>query len=267
MIPKTPAPRKKLGQNFLQNKYYAQKIVSALPINEQDIIFEIGPGPGILTQYIYPVAKKFIACEIDPRWILHLKNHFPGKYTLLEENILNISFEQLYRTYKQKIKVIGNIPYNITSPILFTLFDQSRFISEAVLMVQKEIAERLTASPKTKAYGILTVMLGSKTRIQPLFNISRKNFFPMPKVDSTVIKLDFQEKIDGVNDENLFRTIVRQTFNTRRKILHNSLKKIVNSDILAKLSSVSLSARPEELTIAEFKRLSNEIHHLTVQQS
>jgi 16S rRNA (adenine1518-N6/adenine1519-N6)-dimethyltransferase len=261
-------PRKKYGQHFLQNKFYAQKIVSALQISERDVILEIGPGSGMLTQYIYLLPKKkFIACEIDPQWSIHLKNQFPDHLTLLEDTILNISFERIYGTFHTKIKVIGNIPYNITTPILFALFDQSCYLSEAVLMVQKEIAERLTASPKTKAYGILTVMLGSKTQIQRLFNVSRKNFFPMPNVDSTVIKLIFQDKIDDVIDEHLFRKIVRYSFNTRRKMLHNSLKKLVNSDILSAISSVSLKARPEELTITDFKRLSNEMHHLMVTKS
>jgi len=191
---------------------------------------------------------------------------YPQKITFLEQNILNLSFKLLYDRYKTRIKVIGNIPYHITSPILFALFDQSSYISEAVLMVQKEMADRLTASPRSKEYGILTVLLGSKTKIRRILDVSRKNFFPKPNVDSTVIKLFFKDEIEDVSDEALFRQIVRQSFNTRRKMLHNSLKKILNSDILDKISSVSLTARPEELTIADFKNLTNEIYQKTVQK-
>jgi 16S rRNA (adenine1518-N6/adenine1519-N6)-dimethyltransferase len=260
MPDKLPLLRRKYSQNFLQNKTYALKIVEAIHVEKNDVVLEIGPGSGILTQFLYPLEKKLLlACEIDPHWITHLQEIYPENITFLNESILNISFKNLFDRYKTKIKVIGNIPYNITTPILFSLFDQSPYISSAVLMVQKEIADRLTASPKSKEYGILTVLLGSKTGIRRLLSVSRGNFIPRPKVDSTVIEIEFKEKIDGVLDEDLYRLIVRHTFNTRRKMLHNSLKKILNSDILDAITSVALTARPEELSIDAFKRLTNEI--------
>jgi 16S rRNA (adenine1518-N6/adenine1519-N6)-dimethyltransferase len=263
-----PLPRKRYSQNFLQNNAYALKIVEALQITQNDVILEIGPGSGVLTRYIYPLAKKsFFVCEIDPRWIAYLQNIYTEKITFLKQDILDLSFKALSDRFKKRIKVIGNIPYHITSPILFALFDQSRYISQAVLMVQKEIADRLTASPRNKEYGILTVLIGSKTEIYPMFNVSSKNFFPKPKVDSTVLKLLFKEKNEDVFDEDLFRLIIRQSFNTRRKMLHNSLKRILNSDILNKISSIPLTARPEELTIADFKKLANEVHQMTVKKS
>ena len=268
MINKLPPLRRKFSQNFLQNKTVARQIVEALGVKENDIILEIGPGSGVLTQYLYPLNKhSFFACEIDPRWIAHLQSIYTRDITLLEQSILDISFANLYKKFKSKIKVIGNIPYNITSPILFALFEQSAYISQAVLMVQKEIADRLTAVPGTKAYGILTVLLGSKTEIQRLFTVSRKNFLPRPKVDSAVIRLTFNEHIEGIVNEELFRQIVRHTFNTRRKMLHNSLKKFLNSDILETITSVRMTARPEELNIEAFKRLSNEIAQKTVHKS
>lgn len=260
MTEKLPPLRRRYSQNFLQNKIYARQIVEALRITRNDVILEIGPGSGVLTQYLYPIRKQsLIVCEIDPEWIAHLQSIFPDDITILKENILNISFEQLSKESGTKLKVIGNIPYHITSPILFSLFEQSPYISEAVLMVQKEIADRLIAAPRTKAYGILTVLLGSKTEIKRLFNVSRKNFFPRPTVDSSVIRLTFNNKIEGLNDEDLFKKIVRHTFNTRRKMLQNSLKKFLKSDILQELTCVPLTSRPEELSIDAFKQLANEI--------
>jgi 16S rRNA (adenine1518-N6/adenine1519-N6)-dimethyltransferase len=263
-----PVLRKRYSQNFLQNNTFAQQIVETLQITNNDVILEIGAGSGVLTRYIYPLAKRsFFVCEIDPRWIAHLRNMYTERITFLEQNILNVSFESLFNQFKTRIKVIGNIPYHITSPILFALTDQSPFISQAVLMVQKEIADRLTAAPRSKEYGILTVLIGSKATIRRIRNVSRKNFFPKPKVDSTVLELIFKHKIEDVSDETLFRQIVRQSFNTRRKMLHNSLKRILNTDILDQITSVPLTARPEELTIADFKKLANEIHHKMVAKS
>ncbi len=252
-------PLKKFGQNFLTQPAIAKKIVDSLDISAEDAIIEIGPGPGALSRFIS--AKNpahYTAIEIDARWAEHIRELFPGKIDILSEDFLKFDLERIYAAHAS-VKVIGNIPYNITSPILFKLLDAHRHIKASVIMMQKEVARRIVGEPNSKAYGILSVLMQTFATPQLLFDVGRQNFKPAPKVDSSIIRFDYIKQIPGLNDPVLFRKIVRGAFNQRRKMLRNSLSRIFDRSIVYSLSSVAIDRRPDSLSRDEFIMLANEL--------
>lgn len=271
-MPEFPYPKKRFGQNFLTNKSYAKKIVDSLEIESQDSVIEIGPGRGILTRIL--IEKKcdsLFAIEIDNQLSEYLQKEYGSSIKIYNEDFLSFSFSDIFNKTNSPVKIIGNIPYNITSPIIFHILDNKEYISYAVLMVQKEVAERLVAKKDTKEYGILTVMVNSQCEVENLFSINRKNFHPSPNVDSAVIKLNLintknetEQNSEKFTPElnKLFKHIVQSTFNYRRKMLKNSLKMIFEDRILENIKSVPLNARPENLSIEDFKNLTFEICHI-----
>jgi len=259
-------PLKKLGQNFLQNKYYAERIVESLSCEENDIILEIGAGKGVLTELLLGEKyKKLSVIEIDHRLVKILEEKFSPGLTIIRDSILKVSIEQI--ADGDRIKIIGNIPYNITSDIIFKIVDNFKYVKRAVLMVQKEVANRLIAEIKTKDYGILTVLVGFHCRVQRLFDVNRESFYPIPNVDSSVICLDFDVIQKTDTDYRLLKKIVKTGFNFRRKMLRNSLKNLLSSSDIDTISSISLDRRPEELSIEDFIILTNEISSKSVQTS
>jgi len=251
-------PLKKFGQNFLKSDYFAERIVDSLNCEENDVIVEIGPGKGVLTELLIKKEHKNLSViEIDKRLANLLAEKFPTDLNIIEDNILNVSFDQL--ASKNRIKVIGNIPYNITSDIIFKLIGNNQYIERAVLMIQKEVANRLVAKTKTKDYGLLTILVGFHSEVRKLFDVNRENFYPVPNVDSSVVCLDFKAREESNFDYDLFRRIVKTGFNARRKMLRNTLKNLQISYDINNISSISLDKRPEELSIEEFKLLTNEI--------
>ena len=256
-------PLKKFGQNFLNNTFYSKKIVEALECQEKDILLEIGAGTGALTDIL--IKQKFnrlTVLEIDIRLTDLLQQKYGSRISVLNKSILDFSFDELSKN--SRIKVIGNIPYNITSDIILKIIENHAFIKRAVIMVQKEVADRLVAETRTKDYGILTVFIKCHGEINRVLDVSRDNFYPVPNVDSAVISFDLFEKIDGIADYNLFRKVVRICFNNRRKMLRNSLKKILDNQDINEIKSVQLDLRPEELTVQDFKTLSNEISEINL---
>ena len=252
-------PKKRFGQNFLTNKHYAAKIVDSIEISESDTVIEIGPGRGVLTEIISTKnCQKRIAVEIDTELAEQLQAIFTN-IEFLQQDILSFSFGELFKQSKNKLKVVGNIPYNITSPIIFQLLDNSSYISQAVLMIQKEVAERLIAEKDSKEYGILTVLVNAQAKVEKLFVVNRNNFYPQPKVDSMVIRLQFLKDDSEIDNYALFKKIVKATFNNRRKMLKNSLSKIVEDQNLNKIKSVPLNLRPENLSVNDFSNLANEV--------
>jgi 16S rRNA (adenine1518-N6/adenine1519-N6)-dimethyltransferase len=251
-------PLKKFSQNFLQNTYIAEKIVESLNCESDDVVVEIGGGTGVLTEHlVHQKYKNLIVNEVDPRLARVLKEKFSDNLVIIQNSFLKMSIAQFAGT--DRIKVIGNIPYHITSDIIFKLIDNSRYLNRAVLMVQKEVAERLIAGPVSKDYGILTIFTALYCTVQRLFNVDREDFYPIPNVDSSVVVLDFHKIHDESIDYRLFKSIVRAGFTGRRKMLRNSLKKVFSEDTLKGIASVSLNRRPEELTIEEFKMLTKEL--------
>ena len=242
--------RKKWGQNFLVDNNLLKKIAHTINPKPDNCILEIGPGEGALTEKIFPEVKEMIGVEIDPLLIDKLKNHELLKnLNVIKGDVLFYDINELPIT--NPVRVIGNIPYNITTPIIFWLIEQLDYWEDAFLMVQKEVANRLVAKVSTKSYGRLTVMVGAYIDIKSKFIIPPDVFIPKPKVDSAFIHLT--KKPNPLIDDNKyikFNKIVSASFNQRRKMLKNSLKSWEFSDQITE--RINLSRRPETLTIEEF---------------
>jgi 16S rRNA (adenine1518-N6/adenine1519-N6)-dimethyltransferase len=254
MSKKTDHPfRKKWGQNFLADRNLLDKIVRTIDPKKSDSILEIGPGEGALTELIYPIVKEMVAIEIDPMLIEHLKNRESLKgLNIVHGDVLLQDIENL--PVKNLVRVIGNIPYNITSPIIFWLIEQLHFWDDAFIMMQKEVAERLSAVVGTKAYGRFTVVTGAYLNMEYCFTIPPDVFIPKPKVDSAIIRFTKKEN-PLISDEKYmrFNKLVSAAFSQRRKMLRNTLK---GWDIHPDLKKqINFTRRPETLTIEEFVTL------------
>lgn len=247
-------PKKSLGQNFLRDENVARNIIDSLHLRADDVVVEIGPGQGALTKYLAARCTKLVAIEVDERAIRLLSETFADNIELVHADVLTVSLRALFLKEKRRLRVVGNIPYHITSEILFWLFDQHDAIEDATLMVQLEVARRFIAQTETKDYGILTVLLAYYTEPSLLFKVSRNSFFPRPEVDSAIVRLQFREKLRQC-DRELLTAVVRSTFGKRRKTLRNGLRYMGFDS--AHLDSVpfDLTKRPEELALDEFLNL------------
>ena len=250
--------KKSLGQNFLIDQNIQKKIVNSLSCKEKDqLIFEIGPGRGALTEHLLELNKELILVEFDSDLAEYWKNKKLDNVKIFNSDILNIDLTKLHINHNNKlIHVIGNIPYNITSPILFHLFDHRTVISEAVIMMQKEVAERIVASPNSKEYGILSVQSQFFSNVKKLFNVPSSVFKPRPNVDSTVLHFDFNKEINPEIDLTFFKNIVRTSFNHRRKMLRSTLKGF--SEDLS-LIDFDFTKRPEDLSVEDFIFLTSKL--------
>jgi 16S rRNA (adenine1518-N6/adenine1519-N6)-dimethyltransferase len=254
-------PLKRFGQNFLIQPTVADKIISVLNISAGDCVIEIGPGTGVLTEgIIHKSPAKYFAIEIDRNLAAFLREKFIDKVTIFEQDFLEWDFSVVSTC--DSVKVIGNIPYNITSPILFRLTDYHSKLDSAVIMMQKEVAKRVAAFPGNKDYGILSIMMQTYADITYLFEIAAANFKPMPQVDSAVVKFNFIRQPEGIDNPDLFKRIVRSVFNNRRKMLRNTLSRIFPKTVVSSLSLFDLTKRPEELSLSDFKALANKVNSL-----
>jgi 16S rRNA (adenine1518-N6/adenine1519-N6)-dimethyltransferase len=262
-------PKKFLGQNFLVDDNISKKIVKLLDITPEDFIIEIGPGYGSLTKHIIPEADDYLAVEIDKGITENLKtgllkNEQEKNHNIISKDFLKFDFENdtdLYNTRKKQIKISGNIPYNITTEVLFRLFENKKKISIAILMIQKEVANRLTAKKDTKEYGILAVMTQFNSDVKVLFNVPPTAFFPKPNVNSSVIELNFRKEKYQVKDYELLRSLVRSSFGKRRKTMKNSLKDFFEKNkIDLKEINFDFSRRAENVSVEEFVTLANGIY-------
>jgi 16S rRNA (adenine1518-N6/adenine1519-N6)-dimethyltransferase len=261
-------PLKKYGQSFLIDDQVFRKIVDAGHLNPEDTVVEIGAGLGVMTGLIAERVSKVIAVEVDSHLIDILREnlHEKGNVEILHRDILTYDYSTTDPLLpERKIKVMGNIPYNITSEILFHLLKFRRRIHSAVLLMQKEVAERLTADPGTKAYGIPSVILSMYADLGTLFHVSNQSFYPVPAVQSSLLSLVFREEPRyPLKDEEFFRLLVRASFAQRRKTLLNNLKSFrkiekTTEEIGAILATLSIDGtrRAESLTLAEFAALAN----------
>lgn len=245
--------RKKWGQNFLADTNLLDKIVRAVDPADTDRILEIGPGEGALTERLLSRVKKMAAVEIDPRLVEYLSEREALKgCEIIHGDILMQELNSL--AVEGPLRIMGNIPYNITSPILFWLIDQRRYWTDAFIMIQKEVADRLAAGPGTKAYGRLTVMVGAFLDVKVCFTIPPEVFLPKPKVDSALITLRKKSEALITDDKFAgFEKIVGAAFSKRRKMLRNSLAGFKLAETGRK--KIDLARRPETLTIEEFVSL------------
>lgn len=256
-------PNKKLSQHFLIQPSIAARIVDQMGIQTGDVILEIGPGEGILTEFLLKSrAEKIIGIEIDTRLILWLKERFYGirRFQLIEGDFLKFDLSTI-ASERKRIRVVGNLPYKITSSILFHILSFKEKIQDITVMVQKEVGDRIMSELGSKKYGIPSIIFQYFYEIRKLFSIHRKSFFPAPKVDSIVIQLKFRDKVlYKLEDLDYFIRIVKTSFNQRRKMLKNSLKSFFNDErILQEINY--LNKRPEDLSVREFVDLSNHLFY------
>lgn len=218
-------PKKSLGQHFLSDQNIIAKIAEAIPAEEGHRVIEIGPGTGALTEVLLERFDDVLAVELDQRAIEVLNEQYPG-LVVHHQNVLDVDWQEL-SIGKAKTHVIGNLPYYITSQILFSLLESRCLFADAILMMQKEVAERLVADIRTKDYGILSVQTQLMSSPEILFPVSRHCFSPPPNVESAMVKLTFDKGELSCTDAHL-KTVVRTAFNQRRKKLSNALKPIVD---------------------------------------
>ncbi len=256
-------PRKRLGQHFLQDPSIADRIIAQARFSNTDVAIEVGAGLGALTIPILAHVSHVVAVEKDPLLIAILKERLPlkekEKITLVTEDMLKLPVKEIYDKFNQKLKILGNLPYNISSPFLKKLMDNRNYIKTAILMFQYEFAQRLAAGPRKKEYGGLSVITQYCARVSPLMRVKREAFYPKPKVDSMVVEIDFEKPYPSrAEDELLFQRIVKAAFSHRRKTILNSLERglvPVSREILEQALEKCLidpKRRAETLSIDEY---------------
>ncbi len=269
-------PYKGRGQHFLVQGGIVRKIVDVAALKDGDTVVEIGPGTGVLTQSLMeqPNRVMVIAIESDRKLAQLVSNKFDkviseGELEVVFANALKFDFHALGERVGKKFTVVANLPYNISTEMIFKLLDAGQHIDKFVLMLQKEVAERLTANPGTKKYGALTVMASLLSKISLQFVVGRGNFYPAPNVDSAVVLFEIRPApLTDVVDLKVFKGIVRASFNNRRKTLRNALKsipEIVPADAVEEVgeaAGIDLNRRGETLSVEEFGSLSDAITNL-----
>lgn len=262
---------KSLGQNFLIDKNIIDKICDGAEIKESDQIIEIGPGIGTLTQELCKRAKRVVAIEIDKNLFPILNDNLSNydNFHLVEGDVLKIDLNVLISEHFDddgEVKVVANLPYYITTPIIMKLLEEKIKVSKIVVMVQKEVALRMKAKPGSKDYGALSIAVQYYSKPEIIVNVPKNVFMPRPNVDSTVIMLDVYEKpIVKVQDENLLFKVVKAAFGKRRKTLVNALSSsqlgIDKEDLISILNrcNIDVKARAESLSLDEFAKITNSI--------
>ncbi|PCJ77996.1 MAG: 16S rRNA (adenine(1518)-N(6)/adenine(1519)-N(6))-dimethyltransferase [Flavobacteriales bacterium] len=245
-------PKKHLGQHFLTDQNIAKKVVDSLSKDDCKNVIEIGPGMGVLTQYLLKENLNLKVIEIDKQSVDYLQNNFPElKENLIHADFLKLEIKDLYQT---QFKIIGNFPFNISSPILFKVLDNRELVVEVVGMLQKEVAERISAKHGSKTYGILSVLLQAFFEVEYLFTVSENVFNPPPRVKSAVIRLTRKDNFTLDCNEDQFRKVVKAGFSHRRKTLRNALKSsiFVHPKIL---DDPIFDNRAEQLSVTDFVEL------------
>lgn len=249
-------PKKSLGQHFLRDMDIARSTADTISGYKDIPVLEIGPGMGVLTQFLIEAGHDLTVVELDRESVTYLEEHFPQlKGRIIGEDFLKLKLDQLF---PGQFCVIGNYPYNISSQIFFKVIDYRDHIPCCSGMIQKEVAERMAASPGNKTYGILSVLMQAWYDIEYLFTVPEHVFNPPPKVKSAVIKMtrNTTQKLDC--DEILFKRVVKTSFNQRRKTLRNSLKPLVGKESEI-FGDEIFNKRPEQLSVAQFVELTNRI--------
>ena len=246
--------KKNLGQHFLRDEMIADRIAATLDDFPSLPVLEVGPGTGMLTQFLLKREKDLTVVEIDHESVAYLQTHFPAlQGRILQQDFLRMNLSAYYNS---EFCVIGNYPYNISSQIFFKVIDYREQIPCCSGMIQKEVAERMVASPGSKTYGILSVLLQAWYEVEYLFTVNEQAFIPPPKVKSAVVRLTRNKRKHLDCDEKLFKTVVKTSFNQRRKMLRNSIKSLL-SDESPLPDDPMLTKRPEQLSIAQFEQLTN----------
>lgn len=255
--------KKRLGQNFLTDKNIREKIIKSIGLAVSDTVLEIGSGRGEITSLIAEKAGFVYALEIDSQLCKILEEKFfnINNIKIIPADILKFDFNKFFKSVKSPVKIVGNIPYYITTPIIERIIEYRQKINCAYIMVQKEFAQRAVSTPGSKSHGSLSCFLQYYINPEILFSISRSCFWPQPKVDSCILKLNMRaEPAVKVSDEELFFKIIRAGFNKRRKTLRNSLKDIIPQEKLQAFFeqyNIDKNIRAERLSLTDFANLAN----------
>lgn len=250
-------PKKFLGQHFLKDLKIAQDIADTVDTFPQLPILEVGPGMGVLTQFLVKKERPLKVVEVDFESVAYLRDAYPSlEDHIIEDDFLKMNLTRLFDG--QPFVLTGNYPYNISSQIFFKMLDNKDLIPCCTGMIQKEVAERIAAPPGSKTYGILSILIQAWYRVEYLFTVSEQVFNPPPKVKSAVIRMTRNDVQNLGCDEKLFKQVVKTTFNQRRKMLRNSIKPILGAESPL-LQEEIFTKRPEQLSIQQFIELTNRV--------
>ena len=249
-----PKAKKRFGQHFLTDRYVIDRIVNAIAAKPDEVIVEIGPGPGAITAPLVSLLSHLHAVEIDRDLAAALRSRFPiEKFTLHQENVLEFDFGKI----GSRFRCVGNLPYNISTPFLFHLAGFAEQLIDATFMLQKEVVDRMVADPDTEAYGRLSVMLQYRFAMRRLFDVPPGAFTPPPKVDSAIVRLvPLPAERLRAKDDARFAVMVTAGFGQRRKTLSNTLKPYLNAEQINALG-IDPKRRGETLSVEEFVRLAD----------
>ena len=250
-------PKKFLGQHFLKDLGIAQDIADTVDTCPDLPILEVGPGMGVLTQFLMKKQREVKVVELDFESVAYLKENFSAlEGNIIEYDFLKLKLENLFEG--KPFVLTGNYPYNISSQIFFKMLDYKDLIPCCTGMIQKEVAERIAAAPGSKTYGILSVLIQAWYKVEYLFPVHEHEFNPPPKVKSAVIRMTRNDTTDLGCDEKLFKQIVKTTFNQRRKTLRNSISSILDKSPPLSADPI-FNKRPEQLSVQEFVELTNQV--------
>jgi 16S rRNA (adenine1518-N6/adenine1519-N6)-dimethyltransferase len=261
-----PPPRKRYGQHFLEPAW-VDKLINALGAEPTDVFLEIGPGRGALTAPLAERVGRLIAIEIDRDLAAALPSRVGSNVTVVPADFLDVDLPELLGRAPGPVRVVGNLPYNVSSPILFRLLDTAASgarLRDATVMLQKEVADRLVAAPGTKEYGALAIQVALHARVERLLSLPPGAFRPPPKIRSAVVRLTFHPPSADVGDREIFERLVRGVFLQRRKTVLNALKPVADAlsasaETLLQRARIDPGRRPETLTVADFARLSQAV--------
>lgn len=249
--------KKRYGQNFLKDENIIKKIVDSLDVTKDDLIIEIGLGSGALTKYLTKLDAYYLGYEIDIETNKYLEQYKSDKNTIIYDDFLKRDIKDDIKKIKfNRLFIIGNLPYYITTPIIMKIIESNIEVEECVFMVQKEVAERFSAKPKSRDYGSITVLLNYYYKVEYLFTVGRKCFIPSPNVDSAVIKLTNNKETNDIHIK-IFNRLVKDAFQFKRKNLKNNLKgyDLENIERVLKENGYSLNNRAEDLPVEVFVNL------------
>ena len=254
---KSVKPKKFLGQHFLKDLKVAQDIADTVDACPGLPVLEVGPGMGVLTQFLLRKKRPLKVVEVDYESVAYLRDNYPElEDDIIEDDFLKMHLERLFDG--QPFVLTGNYPYNISSQIFFKMLEYKDLIPCCTGMIQKEVAERIAAAPGSKTYGILSVLIQAWYRVEYLFTVHEHVFNPPPKVKSAVIRMTRNDTQALGCDEKLFKQVVKTTFNQRRKTLRNSIKPLLGKDCPLTQDAL-FDKRPEQLSVAQFIDLTNQV--------
>ncbi|MEN9465506.1 MAG: rRNA methyltransferase [Pseudomonadota bacterium] len=250
--------RKRFGQNFLHDQYVIGKIIKAINPKASEALVEIGPGMGALTEPILEACGKLDVVELDRDLIPILRTKFFNfpEFRIHEGDALKFDFRTLLKP-GQRLRIVGNLPYNISTPLIFHFLAHHAIVQDMHFMLQKEVVERLAAAPGSGDYGRLSIMAQYYCKVEPLFIVGPGSFNPPPKVDSAIVRLSPYEVLPHpAKDIKMLERVVREAFNMRRKTIRNTLKNLMNAEQITALG-LDTNLRPENLSLADYVRIAD----------